>query len=103
MSEMNIETVEIEVSEAIETAVLLLARDYKKGSASDLALDLFTQVIKGRLKAKRAGAAVKIGEQYNNMLKSFAGNKDILDLLPSRQEYVNKELQKLDDAIFDLR
>jgi hypothetical protein len=99
MSEMNVEHVEVVVNEEMTAAILLLARDYKKGSASDLAEDLLKQVVKGRLKAKREGAAKKLGEQYDSMLSSFQGNTELIALLPSRAGFISKELQKLDDAI----
>jgi hypothetical protein len=95
----NVEHVEVLISAEMNAAILLLARDYKKGDASELAEDLLKQVVKGRLKAKREGAAKKLGEQYSAMISSFQGNTELLDLLPTRQDFINKELLKLDDAI----
>lgn len=98
--ENNIETVTVEVSSNLKSAILLLARDYKKGTASDLAENLLEQVVKGRLKAKRESAAEKTGEMWERMHKSLS--EELRELLPTKQEFIAKELQKLDDVLYYL-
>ena len=97
MANNNVETVEVAITPELKAAILLLARDYKKGTASDLAEDLLQQVVRGRLKAKREGAAKANGEMWDKMNRSLT--PELREIFPSRQEFVNKELKNLDDVL----
>lgn len=97
MENNNVETVEVYVTAELKAAILLLARDYKKGSASDLAEDLLQQVVRGRLKAKREGAATKTGEMWDRMTKCLTAEQR--EIFPSRQDFVNTELKNLDNVL----
>lgn len=96
-AENNVEKIDVVLSDNLKAAIRVLARDYKKGDANHMAANLLAQVVKGRLKAKRESAAKDSGENYDRMIRSLT--PELVKLMPSRQDYVSKELSTLDDAI----
>lgn len=97
MANNNVESVDVVITDELNNAILILARDYKKGDASEMAANLLTQVVKGRLKAKRESAKKDAEEMYDRMMKSLT--PELAEMLPSRVDWVNSEITKLDDAI----
>ena len=97
MENNNVEAIDIFLTDDMKNAIHILARDYRKGDASEMATNLLTQVVKGRLKAKRESAAKDANEMYSRMTRSLT--PELIEMLPSRAKFVETELAKLDDAI----
>lgn len=95
----NIEVITMNLSNAQQKAVRHLARTDKKRSASELANDLFNQVIKGRLNAKLD----KVTEEETTRWDMVAAMVGVDKMPKAKAEYVAEQKAELQAIINDLK
>lgn len=71
----NLQAVAVTISEAQAKAIRMLARSSAKKSASELADDLFAQVVRGRFKAKAESAKAIAAEKWNTAAQIMGAEK----------------------------
>lgn len=98
MSTSTVETVAVTVSASLAKAIRILARSDKKRNASQLADDLLTQVVRGRLKAKAESAKEEFGDKWD-MAAQIMGT----DKMPiPKADYAAKAVEELRDVLKDI-
>jgi len=94
----NIQAVVVTPTEAQAKAIRILARSSSKQSASELAENLFAQVVRGRFKAKKETAADEATEKWNTAASIMGTDKMPMPL----KEYVAKYVEEFNEVLLEL-
>ncbi len=100
MSIENITSVEVTPMQA--RAIRKLALGSNKKSASELASDLFSQVVRGRFKAKAEAAGDEAGAKYDMLLASGLLDEETKKKLPTRGAYISQAKAEFAEILSEL-
>lgn len=83
-------------------AIRKLALGSNKKSATELAADLFGQVIRGRFKAKAEAAGDDAGAKYDLLLASGLLTEEFKKQMPTRAAYISKAKAEYAEILAEL-
>ena len=99
----NIESITaVAVTDAQAKAIRKLALNSSKKTGTELAADLFAQVVRGRFKAKAETIGKEAGERYDMIVASGLLNADTLKMLEDRKSFIAKAKAEYADILSDL-
>lgn len=98
MSTSNLEPVTVNVTPELSKAIRILSRSSKL-SASDMANNLFTQIVRGRLKAKAESAAEDAAAKWQNAADIMGADK----MPVPKVDYVRKYVEEYRLLLSDLQ